>query len=1397
MKFPQLKPPVSVNESLIDLDMKCTNLSTPEETGIESPKTNNLSNNLIVPQNELVDSNSADFPDRTSSPLTAKNLEILRNSTDSSTSKHRSKSSKASTDHSGSIEEIVKQVEDHGRQELSSIDNTTTATKIASILHLAKTPGTFHLINLRNIDNIELVGDLVGRLIHFDPHERILQKYQHFGPPPVAGKNGLLSWLTSQEKMAEVIIESGSHDYFHWGWNPAIFSRAVRLGVRTPLQVPYQISAQSGNWYKPSNKETRDRVAWEILNETIFTKSGIKPNSYEFRALADDFYSGREVQGADYYAHLTEPDTLADGKDSASSSFHITCIDMDKYGQNLNRNLYGETKESNKHDDLKTKAMLNLFLVEVIKINEIEDALVRVEKDKHLEKSSFTIATVHGTDVRRSPKYHEYIGKLNTLEKNKEEAGKAAARSALEDFVHNINIHGLDSIMGSQTWSVTHIRTIPTLDEPVEETTIIESITPNKRPREPTDETAITETITPDNVPRSISPLLIPENLAPSNETAAKKKKKKTRGKGNAKKVAKQEDDLESTASETMQQTAKITEKSSHSIASDPLNYHFDDSTNPVVEDDTNWEVVKPRPIKNKGPRAAQQSRPVHSPKPSRQKTSVAVKVPLNQNVDHKKERVPTEALGQTATTITKLGEKFEIESFNDFPAISSPLKNTTQHEFAATRAEPTAMMEQPAMPTMGLEVLAKLEPTVVAEQPAVPKMDLNISADIGANVDHNLTKSAVQNAVVVSSPIPPTEYAILSMEVNAEDISNATDTNPPANVDATRTLVDEIIATKVINESIKDIGSPSTISIEHEAEDITTSLPEMSPPRRGMTLKYDAPIYLGNFLDAPSRRRQYRSSSATPTMFAVSTTINDGEGDFNGEGDFDDELNAGDELNPDSASLIERRASVAQMSLDKMPIDKMFIANMKSEALIAGNAIAARHSSPAESTAMDSAVDNTISVDALSALDSISKDNIVGDISAVATSPISDVASLDTIVNNVHQVSDSCSLEVGTGNEGPRAPRETTPISISRPSSVISSTITIHGPQPRGFHPSFMGLDSPNLDFAASTSVGHQRHTQQASVGSLDFAENSLPEFSNGWSRQKISTSSILHVGPYRHAEPSLAQIPFDCTYCARHYYATTDSPMVLCHGCGTNSGVTYCSISCLLAGSLAHADVCQESVDDSETPTVGYPTAYQIYYAGTLVIPPSTAAIFKRSAYAYRQKVFAMYCRSGPFPQLLAAWARQNNLLHTLEEQDASEATKKTGSYFIFKSALTSNGSRTNPDSTVICTIKFRPNDHMLQAVDRCLQACFTINHEHVHAIKEFLFRLIKDLLSEDDSFDCFPHTEDRTTVFYEFQHQFNLEFAFHADMQRAPIDKFDFQLEWPDIEHLLGQFETRESI
>lgn len=148
----------------------------------------------------------------------------------------------------------------------------------------------------------------------------------------------------------------------------------------------------------------------------------MKQNSYEFRALAHDFYSGKEVQHADYYAHLTEPDTSSLEKGSATKLFHITAIDMGESRQNLHRNLYGGTEGI---ESAKLKPIVDLFLIELIQMNEIENELIRVEKNKGVEKSSFTVTKVQGTEVRRSSRYHECLHKLNTLEKKQGGARKS------------------------------------------------------------------------------------------------------------------------------------------------------------------------------------------------------------------------------------------------------------------------------------------------------------------------------------------------------------------------------------------------------------------------------------------------------------------------------------------------------------------------------------------------------------------------------------------------------------------------------------------------------------------------------------------------------------------------------------------------------------------------------------------------------------------------------------------------------------------------------------------------------------------------------------------------------------------------------------------------------------
>ncbi|KAF7908573.1 uncharacterized protein EAF01_004328 [Botrytis porri] len=1355
MRFPRLKRPVSKTESLIDIDKMYNNSSTAEEADLQSSKTDNLWDNLTVPHTELINSNTSDLNDQTSSPLTAKNLEILSNSTHSNLIKHGSISSKTTTVHSGSVEEVFKQVEDQDRQEFPAIDNSTTATTIANILN-ANNPGLFQLLNIRSIG---IVGDLVGRLIHFDQHEPILQRYQYFGPHPVAGTDGLLSWLTSQEKMAEEIIESESREFFHWGWNPAIFSRAVRLGVRAPFIVPYEISTEVGTWFKGYNKTTRDTVAWEVLYQTIFPESGMKPNTYEFRALANDFYSGKEVQNAEYYAHLVEPHTPSVEKGSASKLFNITPIDMGESRQNLHRNLYGGAEGI---ESAKLKPIVDLFLIELIQMNEIENALIRVEKEKRVEKSSFTVAKVQGTNVRRSSRYHECLQKLNTLERNKEEPGEAAARSVLEDFVQNINIHGLDSIMGSETWSVTHIRTVPTLDEPVEEITVVEAITPG----------------TPDNggssfSPRSTSPLLIQDISEPKTETAPrKKKKKKTKGKNNAKKVLKQESDPESIVAEARSQTSEIISKETPSIASDPLNYHFDDATNPVIEDDSDWKIVKPKPSKPKGAQV-QQTRAAHSSKAYKD-TSVTAKVPPSYNVSRKKTQVPAKVPTQTNAATSKSGEKFEIESLNDFPEMVSPSKNVVQQTLGATNKKSTIVMVQEVLPQVDSEIPAKGESAISPEESLLTSTKLDIGVSIEADIHHDQMKVSIQPAAVISSPVPSTKQANLRVEDSAEDVSKFAKIGASLDVEPTRSLIDEIKATISINHGVMKDGSTSTVGTESEVENFTKILPGKSSPHcvtpPGLTLSRDAPIYLGNF-DDPNQKveKRFRSSSTNAMITASASMLDSNERDS------------------DPTIFLDRPASVSEIMITKSIMDR----SIKSS----NSRVYPRVLPLAKS--LISAVGKFRSVHDLCAVNNASFNDAIDNAPTIATSPISDSASINNIVNNAFEAAEPFVSEVCTGNEDTPPSMETASMPAGEPVTITSSTLTIHGPQPRGFRRSLIDLDCLNLNSTEAALLGSQLPAQQASIASCDAAEQTLSGFSNGWSRQQLENSTIINSGPRAHTEPDTARIPFNCTYCSDHHHATIDSPMVLCHGCGPRSGIKYCSIACVLADSLAHADVCQESVDDSETFTISRPTAYQIYYTGVLAAPFTFGTTSKKSIYAYRQKVFAMYCHNGPFPQVHKAWARRNNTLPTLPEQDAIEATKKTGSYFVFKSALTSNNNRMNLESTVICTIEFRPNDRMLHAVDRCLESCFRLSYDHNYVVKEFLYRLIKDLLSEDESFDCFPHTEGRLTVFHEFQNQYDLEFGFNAQMQSARSDQFDFESEWSLIEYLLNRSESEELV
>jgi hypothetical protein len=296
--------------------------------------------------------------------------------------------------------------------------------------------------------------------------------------------------------------------------------------------------------------------------------------------------------------------------------------------------------------------------------------------------------------------------------------------------------------------------------------------------------------------------------------------------------------------------------------------------------------------------------------------------------------------------------------------------------------------------------------------------------------------------------------------------------------------------------------------------------------------------------------------------------------------------------------------------------------------------------------------------------------------------------------------------------------------------------------------------------------------------------AEQNVMAFSNGWSHQDITSATVLNPSMNAHLRPGCLQVEFNCSHCNYRCYGTVQNPIVLCHGCGVSSNIRYCSVACLLADSMAHSSYCMQHPDVLRS--IVSPCTEQYLYLLDPII--SLNGGFNSREY-FRQRAFAMYCRSGQFPQLLRAWARKNSLVRSLDGHDLGKSLNKTGHYFIFKSRATGDGYRWNPDSTVLCTIKFTKSDVMRQVFTRCINACF-MGCEL--AIKEFLFRLIRNCISDDDTFDCYPHSEERAVVLAEFHHQFRREFNFDADMQVNPSDSFEFGIEWPVIEALLEDLE-----
>lgn len=106
------------------------------------------------------------------------------------------------------------------------------------------------------------------------------------------------------------------------------------------------------------------------------------------------------------------------------------------------------------------------------------------------------------------------------------------------------------------------------------------------------------------------------------------------------------------------------------------------------------------------------------------------------------------------------------------------------------------------------------------------------------------------------------------------------------------------------------------------------------------------------------------------------------------------------------------------------------------------------------------------------------------------------------------------------------------------------------------------------------------------------------------------------------------------------------------------------------------------------------------------------------------------------------------------------------------------------------IVCSLKFFPDDLRKQPLVRTLQACFV---EPNIPLLQFLYRLIRDRILDDEYFSAFKYTDDATVVLREFETQFFREFNFNAAEWNLATD-FNHNLEWLGIVPILRDVEHR---
>ncbi|PQE32953.1 hypothetical protein CJF32_00001443 [Rutstroemia sp. NJR-2017a WRK4] len=1317
------------------------------------------------------------------------NVEIPANC-DDATSVHSDDSSATSTDlslsnrlegaHSTTIQRVTY---------TSSIDDEAHSNElVSSSAHNDRDPRQFpaflNLLGANSAYGRRSATDLLP--YGMDRDTIYLHTVRPWGPAPLPERHGLFSYYMAKDFPSEMGPENGSN-----------LSRPFGKAYLNP--------------------------AWDGVY-----------NHDEFDALAADFFNGREVLDPGYYASLgdtsgriennadnasTAP-TICDktdpsSKDPTGKTYIIFQRDHEQWQAQRRAYLYSDP------EDEAVVAMVNIFLIDCTQSNEIEEAILHVERRKGIGKSIATIARLHEVDFRRNAKFWSLNSKLAKLEdvkrRSKEATERRRGQSRLDEILNVLDINSLDG----DSWTVCHVRTYspepvcdtPTKRKTIGEGSIVEIASDNPLQASTTNQANI---IGEPSLLLPSSDLVISKQrekeddrrLASSRVKKVPRVDKKTKvGKKKfpRKKVAIAEEKACDSGSDDTEKDMPKTPGSQNpksgvtmldrtvSIASDPLNYDFTDSINPIVNDDTTWEVVKPKSLyktrapstnpkqrfapykvhKNttsKSPNVQQQLRD-HKPNESQQLSTLQLRskahamMPKSENRNIRPIQEQRSVMSQTCGTKVQTPEHFHGGNLNDFPAMPIPSKeidlkakmqkgNATvpalpklaavkdQNKFSGKDHDKLLVNVTPATPS-------GLDGTIPLQNFDLPRR-LRASAQTGTGGDAQKTDKgktrprrhtgksttegtlnepelvhALDNEVTTSAHITDCQHASQNPSASMSEKGN--------NIQLFANLSDARAQGHSKATEQKQYDGPDLNEISH--------MVVLPAPSRTQTLLESSNDEIP--IDLPiSQNGRYRSVSATERYFDPSTAL-------------------AEEQYSETASVV---ASPFVESAKSAPVTRR-----EGEYTSKIPGLSHDHLQIALFNSADTTVPKVKQTELL--------EITVRDDDQFKNSPLfTEMGS-----NNDDEQFAHFGMKAFDASAYPLIPIDGSPPASVQPSFINTSPVTSHDPLSHLLGAQTSAAQPSTTPKANTPAIARPSDLSDMTTAN---AEQNVMAFSNGWSHQDITSATVLNPSMNAHLQPGCLQIEFNCSHCTYRCYGTAQNPIVLCHGCGVSSNIRYCSVACLLADSMAHSSICMQHPDVLRSIVPPCPEQY-LYLLDPII---SLDGGFNSPEY-FRQRAFAMYCRSGQFPQLLRAWARKSSLVRTIDGHDLGESLNKTGHYFIFRSRATGDGYRWNPDSTVLCTIKFTKSDVMKQVFTRCINVCF-MGCEL--AIKEFLFRLIRNCISDDDTFDCYPHSEERAVVLAEFHHQFRREFNFDADMQVNRSDSFEFGIEWPVIEALLEDLE-----